>query len=549
MLSGMEARTLPLNTRSAKLDLRGPRTPSSSRVLTAGALAFLAELARRYTPRVQDLLARRRERQAEFDGGRFPDYLPETVGIRTSEWTVAPIPAELQDRRVEITGSVDRKMVINGLSSGANVYMADFEDATSPTWQNLVEGQQNLVDAVRGTICYVQQDTGKIYALGTGVATLFVRPRGWHLWEKHVLVDGQPMPAALFDFGLYFWHNAPHLVATGRRPCFYLPKMESHREARLWAEVFEFAEGTVGIPLGTIRATVLIETLPAAFQMDEILWELRAYSAGLNCGRWAYIFSYIKTFAEHAAFVVPDRGAIGMDQPFLAAYSRALVMICHRRGAHAMGGMAAQVPLRDDPDATAIALDTVRADKLREVKLGHDGTWVAHPALVPVAREAFDAHVPGPNQIGVRPPGGPPRAFELCAVPQGPRTLSTIRYDISVCVQYLEAWLRGIGSVALYGLMEDAATVEIARSQIWQWIRHGARLSDGTDLTLARFEHLLDEEMTLLRVRLGTEAFERGRWAEARALFQRACTARRLPPFITSLAYERVVTLLPPSLE
>ncbi|MDP2310061.1 MAG: malate synthase A [Pseudomonadota bacterium] len=547
----MEARTLPPKVRpgSARLDLRGPRTPSSPLVLTPEALAFVAELARRYTPRVQELLARRRERQAEFDGGRFPDYLPETVGIRTSEWTVAPIPPELQDRRVEITGPVDRKMVINGLSSGANVYMADFEDATSPTWQNLIEGQQNLVDAVRGTIRYVQPDTGKIYTLGPNAATLFVRPRGWHLWEKHVLVEGQPVPAALFDVGLYFWHNAAHLVATGRRPCFYLPKMESHREARLWAEVFAFAEEALEIPPGTVRATVLIETLPAAFQMDEILWELRAYSAGLNCGRWDYIFSYIKTFAEHAAFVVPDRGAIGMDQPFLAAYSRALVMICHRRGIHAMGGMAAQVPLKDDPVASALALDKVRADKLREVKLGHDGTWVAHPALVPVAREVFDAHMPGPNQLHVRPPGGPPRAFDLCAVPQGPRTTSTLRHDIDVCVRYLEAWLRGVGSVALYGQMEDAATVEIARSQIWQWIRHGARLSDGTDLTLSRFERLLDEEMTRLRAQIGAEAFDRGRWAEARALFQRACTARRLPSFVTSLAYERIVTLLPPSME
>ncbi|MES2638005.1 MAG: malate synthase A [Myxococcota bacterium] len=547
----MEARTAPANARpkTVRTDVRGPPTPSSSLVLTPESLAFVGELARRYTPRVQELLAKRRERQAEFDSGRLPDYLPETVGIRTSEWTVAPIPPELQDRRVEITGPVDRKMVINGLCSGANVYMADFEDATSPTWHNLVEGQQNLIDAVRGTIRYVQPDTGKIYTLGASTATLFVRPRGWHLWEKHVLVEGQPVPAGLFDFGLFFFHNAAQLVANGRRPCFYLPKMESHREARLWADVFAFAEESLRIPLGTVRATVLIETLPAAFEMDEILWELRAYSAGLNCGRWDYIFSYIKTFAEHAAFVVPDRGAIGMEQPFLAAYTRAVVTICHRRGIHAMGGMAAQVPLRDDPVATADALAKVRADKLREVKLGHDGTWVAHPALVPVAREVFDAHMPGPNQLEVRPPGGPPRAFDLCAVPQGPRTRATLRHDIDVCVRYLEAWLRGVGSVALYGLMEDAATVEIARSQIWQWVRHGARLDDGTDLTLSRFERLLDEEMTRLRAQVGAEAFDRGRWAEARALFQRACTARRLPPFVTSLAYERIVTLLPPTME
>ncbi len=547
----MEARTAPPASRrtDSKIDVRGPKTPSSSLVLTNEALGFVAALARRYTSRVQELLARRRERQAEFDGGRFPDYLPETVGIRTKEWTVAPIPPELLDRRVEITGPVDRKMVINGLSSGANVYMADFEDSTSPTWQNVVEGQQNLSDAVRGTIRHVQPGTGKIYTLGPEQATLFVRPRGWHLWEKHVLVDGQPVPGALFDFGLFFWHNAAHLVASGRRPCFYLPKLESHREARLWAEIFAHAEEVVGIPIGTVRATVLIETLPAAFEMDEILWELRAYSAGLNCGRWDYIFSYIKTFAEHPAFVVPDRAAIGMDQPFLAAYTRAVVATCHRRGIHAMGGMAAQIPLKDDPEGTTRALDKVRADKLREVKLGHDGTWVAHPALVPIAREIFDAHMAGPNQIHVRPPGGPPRAFELCTTPQGPRTTATLRHDIDVSVRYLESWLRGIGSVALYGLMEDAATVEIARSQIWQWIRHGARLSDGTELTLSRFERVLDEEMIRLRTQLGAEAYERGRWAEARALFHRACTTRRLPPFVTSLAYERIVTLLPPSME
>lgn len=547
----MEVRTSApkLLQANAKLELRGPRTPVAAQVLPPEALAFVAELARRFTPRVQEILARRRERQAEFDRGRFPDYLPETVGIRTSEWTVAPPPPELQDRRVEITGPVDRKMIINGLSSGANVFMADFEDATSPMWQNLVEGQLNLCDAVRGTIRWVSPETGRVYALGPNPATLFVRPRGWHLWEKHLLVDGQPVPGALFDFGVFFWHNAAHLVQAGKRPCFYLPKLESHREARLWAEVFAFAEGVVGIPAGTVRATVLIETLPAAFEMDEILWELRAYSAGLNCGRWDYIFSYIKTFAEHAAFVVPDRGAIGMDQPFLAAYTRAVVAICHRRGAHAMGGMAAQVPIKDDLAANARALEKVRADKLREVRLGHDGTWVAHPALVPIAREVFDAHMPGPNQIGLRPPGGPPRAFDLCAVPQGPRTLATLRHDIDVSLRYLEAWLRGVGSVALFGLMEDAATVEIARSQIWQWIRHGARLDGSVELTVSLFERVLEEELDRLRAEAGAEAFQRGRWVEARALFHRACTARRLPPFVTSLAYERIVTLLPPTLE
>ncbi|MFN7146102.1 MAG: malate synthase A, partial [Myxococcota bacterium] len=468
---------------------------------------------------------------------------------RTSQWSVAPIPPELQDRRVEITGPVDRKMVINGLMSGANVYMADFEDATSPTWTNLVEGQRNLTDAVEGTIRYVQPETGKIYALGERTAVLFVRPRGWHLLEKHILVDGHPVPGALFDFGLFFWHNARTLVSQGKRPCFYLPKMESHKEARLWADVFAWSEEQVGIPSGTIRATALIETLPAAFEMDEILWELRQYSAGLNCGRWDYIFSFIKTFAEHPSFLVPDRGAITMEMPFLAAYTRMLVGICHRRGIHAMGGMAAQIPLKDDPEGNARALAKVRADKEREVALGHDGTWVAHPALVPIAREIFDKKMTGPNQINVMPAGGPPRSPELCAIPKGPRTEATLRHDVDVSVRYLEAWLRGTGSVALHGLMEDAATVEIARSQIWQWIRHGARLDDGTEMTVPRFELVLDTEMDRIREEIGADAFDRGRWAEARAIFHRACTARRLPPFITSLAYERIVTLLPPSME
>ncbi len=543
----MEARTAP--PKNTRIDVRGPRTASSTAILTPEALAFVADLARRFTPRLQELLARRRERQAEFDRGRVPDYLAETVGIRTSAWTVAPIPPELQDRRVEITGPVDRKMVINGLMSGANVYMADFEDANAPTWNNLVEGQRNLVDAVEGTIRWVAPETGKIYALGPNPAVLFVRPRGWHLWEKHLLVDGQPVPGALFDFGLFFWHNAEALVSRGKRPCFYLPKMESHKEARLWADVFTFAEDALGIQHGTVRATVLIETLPAAFEMDEILWELRDYSAGLNCGRWDYIFSYIKTFAEHPDKVLPDRGAVTMDLPFLASYARALVTICHRRGIHAMGGMAAQIPLKDDPDGNARALARVRADKEREVALGHDGTWVAHPALVSVARDVFDAHMPGPNQLGKIPPGGPPRSTDLCRTPEGPRTVATLRHDVDVSVRYLEAWLRGIGCVPLGGLMEDAATVEIARSQIWQWIRHGARLDDGTELTLSRFELVLDAEMDRLRAEIGPEAFDRGRWADARAIFHRACTARRLPPFVTSLAYERIVTLLPPSSE
>jgi malate synthase len=544
----MEARSARVLDRNAKIEVRGPHLASSDAILTPDALAFVADLARRYTSRVTDLLARRWERQAEFDRGTRPDLLPDTAHIRANEWTVAPIPRELLDRRVEITGPTDKKMIINGLNAGAQVYMADFEDANAPTWSNLVDGQHNLTEAVLGTLRWVAPD-GRRYEVGSKPSVLFVRPRGWHLWEKHVLVDGQPVPGALFDFGLFAWHNARALLARGRRPCFYLPKLESHREARLWAEIFVVSEQVLGIPLGTIRATVLIETLPAAFEMDEILWELRDYSAGLNCGRWDYIFSFIKTFAEHPAFVLPDRGAITMEMPFLAAYARAVVHTCHRRGIHAMGGMAAQIPLRSNPEQTLRALDQVRADKLREVRLGHDGTWVAHPGLVSVAREVFDAHMAAPNQIDVRPPGGFPRASELIQVPPGPRTVATLRHDIDVCVRYLEAWLRGIGCVPLYGLMEDAATVEIARSQIWQWIRHGARLDDGEELTTARFERVLEEQMQHLRAEIGAEAYDGGRYAAARAIFHRVCTARRLPPFVTSLACDRIVTLLPPSRE
>jgi malate synthase A len=543
----MEARTAPSS--AARVDVRGPCTPASDAVLTADALAFVADLARRFTPKLHELLARRRERQLAFDRGAHPDFLAETVGIRAAPWTVAPIPAELLDRRVELTGPVDRKTLVNGLNSGANVYMADFEDATSPTWANLLDGQRNLIDAIDGSIRWAHPETGRIYALADHPAVLFVRPRGWHLWEKHVLVDGQPVPAALFDFGLFVWHNGARLARRGRRPCFYLPKLESHREARLWAEAFAHAEDAVGLPAGTIRATALIETLPAAFEMDEILWELRAWSAGLNFGRWDYIFSYVKTFAERPGALLPDRGALTMEMPFLAACARALVSICHRRGVHAMGGMAAQIPLKDDPEATARAMAEVRADKEREARLGHDGTWVAHPALVPVARAVFDAHVRGPNQLPRIPSDRPPRAAELCAVPEGPRTAAALERDVEVCVRYLEAWLRGVGCVPIFGRMEDAATVEIARAQIWQWIRHGARLDDGTEMTVARFEIVLDETVRRLRAAVGEESFARGRWEEARVIFHRACTARRLPPFVTSLAYERIVTLLPPPLE
>jgi malate synthase len=515
----------------------GPMAPGYERILTPEALAFLTGLLREFTPGVEALRARRREVQARPATDR-PRFLPETAGVREAAWTVAPIPRDLLDRRVEITGPVDRKMIINALNSGANVFMADFEDANAPTWENVIQGQINLRDAVDRTIRYVQPDTGKVYALGEKVATLMVRPRGWHLEEKHIALDGRRAPASLVDFGLYFFHNARPLLARGTGPYFYLPKMQSHLEARLWNDVLVRAQEVLGIPRGTIRATVLIETLPAAFEMDEILYELREHSAGLNCGRWDYIFSTIKTLRNDPGFVLPDRGQVTMEQPFLRAYTQLLVKTCHRRGIHAMGGMAAQVPIKDDAERNRAALEKVRADKLREVKDGHDGTWVAHPGLVAVAREVFDAHMPGPNQIHVKREDVEVGAVDLLRVPEGTRTEAGLRHNVRVGVQYLESWLRGAGCVPLYDLMEDAATAEICRTQVWQWLHHRAVLDDGRPLTVERFRRVLDEEMDEIARALGDRRFHGGRFAEARALFDRLSTSPTLEEFLTVPAYE-----------
>ena len=522
----------------AGLEIRAPEAPSEDVVLASPALEFVAELARRFGGRVEELLARRRERQARFDAGERPGFLPSTAPVRDSAWTVAPLPADLLDRRVEITGPVDRKMIINALNSGASVFMADFEDSNAPTWENVIEGQRNLMDAVAGTIRYVQPGSGKVYELGAKVATLMVRPRGWHLPEKHVRLDGRPVPASLFDFGLYFFHNARRLLARGSGPYFYLPKMQGHLEARLWNDVFVRAQEALGIARGTIKATVLIETLPAAFEMDEILYELREHSAGLNCGRWDYIFSTIKTLRSDPAFVMPDRGQVTMEQPFLRAYTQLLVKTCHRRGVHAMGGMAAQIPIKDDPEASRAALDKVRADKLREVKDGHDGTWVAHPGLVAVAREVFDAHMKGPNQLGVKRDDVHVAAEDLLRVPQGTRTGAGLRHNIRVGVQYLESWLRGAGCVPLYDLMEDAATAEISRTQVWQWIHHRATLDDGQPLTVERFRTVLAEEMEGLARTLGPDRFDAGQFRAAASLFDRMSTAEAFEEFLTLPAYE-----------
>ena len=525
-----------------KLPLRvmGPRLPSAEAVLTPEALAFVADLVRTFGARREALLARRREVQARLDAGERFDFLDETADVRAGGWKVAPLPADLLDRRVEITGPVDRKMVINALNSGANVFMADFEDATSPTWENVLEGQKNLTDAIARSIQYTDPSTGKAYALAEKTATLFVRPRGFHLLEKHVELGGQPISASLFDFGLFFFHNAKALIEKGTGPYFYLPKMESHLEARLWNDVFVHAQRALGIPAGTIKATVLIETLPAAFEMDEILYELREHSAGLNCGRWDYIFSFIKKLRNDLAYLLPDRSQVTMDKGFLRAYSTLLVQTCHRRGAHAMGGMAAQIPNKADPEANRAAFDKVRADKLREVTAGHDGTWVAHPGLVPVAREIFDAFMKGPNQIDKQLDDVRIGPSDLMAVPEGTMTEAGLRHNIKVGVQYLEAWLRGLGCVPLYGLMEDAATAEISRAQIWQQLRHQAVI-DGEKLTRARLLRLVDEEMESLQKTLG-ERFEQGRFPEARGLFEKVACAPEFEDFLTVPAYEHIVT-------
>ena len=530
-------------TEDSPLELAAPPVPGVERVLTRRALDFVASLCRRFEPRRLELLARRRERQARFDAGELPGFPLETAAIREADWTVAPIPADLVDRRVEITGPTDRKMIINALNSGANVFMADFEDSNSPTWANVVGGQANLIDAVDGTIAYVAPDTGKSYRLGERVATLMVRPRGWHLPESHVRLDGEPVSASLFDFGLFFFHNAARQMERGTGPYFYLPKMESHLEARLWNDVFVAAQEALGIPRGTIRATVLIETLPAAFEMDEILWELREHSAGLNCGRWDYIFSFIKTLRSRADLVLPDRGRVTMDRHFLRSYSERLVKICHRRGIHAMGGMAAQIPIKDDPAANRAALEKVVADKRREVVAGHDGTWVAHPGLVEIARRAFDEGMPAENQIGRRRDDVRVGGRDLLARPEGPITEAGMRVNVSVGIRYLAAWLDGSGCVPLDHLMEDAATAEISRTQLWQWIRHGARLEDGTPVTAALYRGIRADELKTIEKRLGKDAFRASRFELAASLFDRLIDAPELADFLTLPAYEELLRI------
>jgi malate synthase len=513
------------------VDIKAPISGRMSEILTDDALAFLAELHTRFEPGRQERLAARRTRQAAFDAGALPDFLPDTKAVRDGDWRVAPIPADLQDRRVEITGPVDRKMIINALNSGAKVFMADFEDANSPTFSNCIDGQVNLKDRWLGRLSYDDPATGKAYRLGNTPAVLIVRPRGWRLDERHARVNGEPMSGALFDFGLYMFHCARPAIAAGSGPYFYLPKMESHLEARLWNEVIVFAQDRLGIAQGTVKVTALIETLPAAFEMDEILFELRAHMAGLNCGRWDYIFSFIKTFAENPAFMTPDRSKMVMGEAFLRAYSRELIKTCHRRGAFAMGGMAAQIPVKGDAAANAAAFDRVRADKEREAGDGHDGTWVAHPDLVPVAMAVFDQRMHGPNQLDRLREDVTTTRDDLLKMHSGARTEAGLRENIRVGIQYIEAWLRGKGAVPLYNLMEDAATAEISRTQVWQWIRHGAALDDGRVVTRDMVMDLIDDEM---------RAFGGGAFATARALFTELATAPACRDFLTVPAYEKL---------
>jgi malate synthase len=525
---------------SANLEVHAPAPDGDDAILSPDAREFVRTLVREFGSTRDALLRARVERQRAIDAGERPDFLAATREIREGAWTVAPVPADLRDRRVEITGPVDRKMIINALNSGASVFMADFEDANAPTWANVLEGQANLRDAVRRTIVFASPE-GKQYALRDRTAVLMVRPRGWHLSEKHVTLDGRPVPASLFDFGLFFFHNARALLERGSGPYFYLPKLESHLEARLWNDVFVRAQDLLGLPPGTIRATVLIETILAAFEMDEILYELRDHSAGLNCGRWDYIFSIIKKFRGNPAFTLPDRARVTMTAHMMRSYSLLAIRTCHRRGIHAIGGMAAQIPIKDDPPANEEAIGKVRADKEREAGDGHDGTWVAHPGLVPIAKAIFDEKMPGPNQIERTREDVQVTADDLLTVPQGEITERGLRHNIDVGIQYMAAWLSGNGCVPIYHLMEDAATAEISRSQLWQWVHHdNAILADGRRITPELVKALFAEEVDKLRQRVGDHAYRIGHYDLAHAIIEDIALKAEFTEFMTLAGYDHL---------
>ncbi|MEM7111459.1 MAG: malate synthase A [Chloroflexota bacterium] len=523
------------------LKISQPLDPASATILTPEALSFVEILEANLGQRRRQLLQQREARQARIDAGEMPDFLPETADIRAIDWTVAPIPADLQDRRVEITGPVERKMVINALNSGANVFMADFEDSHAPTWAGTIQGQINLRDAIAGTITYTNPKNNKFYQLNEATATLLVRPRGWHLEEKHVELNGRSISASLFDFGLYFFHNAKTLLEKGSGPYFYLPKLESHHEARLWNDAFVLAQDALGIAQGSIRATVLIENILAAFEMDEILYELRDHSAGLNCGRWDYIFSAIRKFQSRADYILPDRAQVTMTSHFMRAYSLLLIKTCHRRGIHAMGGMAAQIPIKNDPIANEQALAKVKADKEREAKDGHDGTWVAHPGLVAIAKSVFDEHMPAPNQIERKREDIAITAADLIAIPEGDITETGLKTNIDVGIRYMAAWLNGNGCVPIYNLMEDAATAEISRSQVWQWLHSDkAQMKDGRSVTPDLYQTLLPQVLSTIAASVGEKQFAAGKYAEASQLFDQLVTSDSFTEFLTLPAYEQL---------
>jgi malate synthase len=524
----------------SKITFNAAVSPAYKAILTDEALSFLVAIQEKFNARRIEVIKLREQRQAGIDQGIMPTFLPETKEIREGDWKCAPEPKDLLDRRVEITGPVDRKMVINALNSGAKMFMADFEDSNAPNWSNTMEGQINLRDANLKTITFENPKNGKQYKLNDEVATLLVRPRGWHLVEKHVLVNGEEMSGSLFDFGLYFFHNVKTLLANGSGPYFYLPKLESHLEARLWNDVFIFAQDYMGIPQKTIKATVLVETILASFELNEILYELRDHSSGLNCGRWDYIFSFIKRFRNVPGFIMPDRAQVGMEVHFMQSYSELVIQTCHKRGVHAMGGMAAQIPIKNDEEANNTALNKVKNDKLREAKAGHDGTWVAHPGLVKVAMDIFNEYMPDANQLVNLRDDVQVTEADLMTVPKGTITEEGLRININVGILYIESWLRGVGAAAIYNLMEDAATAEISRTQVWQWIKYGAKLDDGRSITYKMYQELLPEELVKIKSYVGEEAYENGKFTQAVELFDRLIKDENFIEFLTLPAYEMI---------
>jgi malate synthase len=530
---------MPHSVAATGVEFLAPVNESYAKILTPEAVAFIVDLQRTFNERRKALLDARHERQKRLDAGEKPNFLAETKAIRDAEWTVARLPADIMDRRVEITGPVDRKMIINALNSGAKVFMADFEDSNTPLWNNLLDGQINLRDAIRRTITYSDPATKKQYKLNDKTAVLFVRARGWHLEEQHVRVDGEPMSGSIFDFGLYFFHNAKELLARGSGPYFYLPKLESHLEARLWNDIFIRAQEKLGVPQGSIKGTVLIETILASFEMDEILYELREHSAGLNCGRWDYIFSFIKKFSNDPHAVLPDRAQVTMATHFMRSYSKLAIKTCHRRNVHAMGGMSAYIPIKSDLEANDKAIAQVKADKEREASDGHDGTWVAHPGLVPVAMEIFDRLMPQPNQISKQLPDYNVTADDLLQIPAGQITDAGLKQNVAVGLGYVEAWMRGIGCVPLFNLMEDAATAEISRAQLWQWVHQKAKLSDGRTVDTPLVESIIADE--LKKQKIAVDAVRYSAYEKAADLMRELVSAPQFIEFLTLPAYQRVL--------